>query len=44
MQYVWPKTPLWSSEKEETILILISSNRYFIQYLTYVFLNFKEAL
>ena len=30
--------------KNEAILILISSKRYFNQYLTKVFLNFKEAL
>ena len=34
MQYEWLKTPLWSTEKNETILILISSKRYFNQYLT----------
>ena len=31
-------------KKNETILILISSKRYFNQYLTLVFLNFKEAM
>ena len=30
--------------KNETILIFIRSKRYFNQYLTQVFLNFKEAL
>ena len=30
--------------KNEAILILISSKRYCNQYLTKVFLNFKEAL
>ena len=48
MQYLWSKVSVWSIEKKETILILISlktKNRILkIQYLTLVFFNFKGAL
>ena len=49
MWYLWSKIPLYSSGKNEAILILISLKRFLFrilknQYLTYVFINFKEAL
>ena len=49
MHYLWSMLSLWSTEKNETILILISLKRFIFRilknkYLTWVFLNFKEAL
>ena len=41
MQYLWSKIPLWSTEKNETILILISLKRYFSHPEK---INFKEAV
>ena len=48
MQYLWSKILLSSTEKNEIILILISSKRYFWypkkSVLNLVFLNLKKAL